>query len=49
MGSRIIFNIALGPRHVRMTSATVCRISSALQDHLLRAASYKQLECILAM
>jgi hypothetical protein len=24
MGSRIIFNIALGPKHVLMTSATVC-------------------------
>jgi hypothetical protein len=36
MGSRIIFNIALGPRHVLITSATVCdcQLGSLAQENV---------------
>jgi hypothetical protein len=28
IGSRIIFSMALGPKHVLITSATVCKVGS---------------------
>ena len=37
IGSRIIFNMDLGPRHVRMTSATVHTVTQKIKKHSIRS------------